>query len=39
LFLQNQLKLITKLENENPHLNLEDDKEYFLKNVEMAEKN
>jgi len=39
LFLQNQLKLITKLENENPHLYLEDDKEYFLKNAEMAEKN
>ena len=32
-FLKNQLNLIQRLENENPYLNLNEDKAYFQKNI------
>lgn len=38
-FLQNQLELIKKLENENLHLNLAEDRAYFLNDLEKSKLN
>jgi len=37
-FILNQLKLVNRLEKEYPHLNLDDDKSYFLKCIEDEKK-
>ena len=38
-FLQNQLRLIKKLENENLHLNLAEDRVYFINELEKSKLN